>query len=94
MLLKSPSAWIPLVLSFAVILMWNIFIWVSGSPIPQPDEGIGAHLFQIWLLLEFLLVAFFAIKWIPRKPNEALLILGLQVLGVVAGCFPVFYFHL
>ena len=60
----------------------------------EPDEGIGAHLFQIWLALEVLMIGFFAIKWLPQRPKEASFILMILIAAVVAGCFRVFYFKL
>ena len=40
---------------------------------------MGAHLFQLWLVLEPLMVGFFAVKWLPRAPKQALFILALQI---------------
>ena len=93
-LLKKPSAWIPIALSLTVLAIMLISIVMSGRPVRQPDEGTGAHLFQIWLVLEVVMVSFFAIKWLPKEPRQALIILGLQILAVLAACAPVFYFKL
>jgi len=93
-ILKHWSAWVPLGMSLAVIATWIIAVAAYGAPMPEPDEGTAAHLFQIWLGLEALLLAFFAIWWLPQKPKEALFVLAIQILAVLAGCFPVFYFHL
>jgi len=93
-LLKKPSAWIPIALSLTVLAIMLIGIAMSGPPVRQPDEGTGAHLFQIWLVLEVVMVSFFAIKWLPKEPRQALIILGLQILAVLAACAPVFYFKL
>ncbi len=93
-LLKKPSAWIPIALSLSVLTVMIIFIALSGPPTRQADEGVGAHLFQIWLVLEVLMVGFFAIKWLPQRPTQTVLILLIQIVAVLATCFPVFYFHL
>ncbi len=45
----------------------------------EEDEGIGAHLFQLWLVLEPLMVGFFAVTWLPRAPAQALFIMVLQI---------------
>jgi len=74
--------------------MMLIWIAIAGPPVRQPDEGTGAHLFQIWLVLEILMVSFFAIKWLPQKPKPALLILAIQIIAILAACAPVFYFKL
>ncbi len=94
MILKHPSAWIPIAMSLIVLMAFFISIAVFGTPVRQPDEGTGAHLFQIWLVLEVLMVAFFAVKWLPQKPKDALRVLSLQIVAALAACAPVFYFHL
>lgn len=92
--IKQPSAWIPIALSLCVLAAMILTIAVSGPPTPQPDEGIAAHLFQIWLVLEVVMIGFFALKWLPQRPLQALVVLALQILAVLAACFPVFYFKL
>ena len=93
-ILKKPSAWIPIVLSLTVLAILILSIAMFGPPVRQPDEGTGAHLFQIWLVLEVLMVAFFAIKWLSRVPKQALLVLAIQIITVLTACAPVFYFNL
>jgi hypothetical protein len=39
-------------------------------------------------------MAFFAIKWLPRAPKLALGVLALQAGAVLASIAPVFYFNL
>jgi hypothetical protein len=92
-ILKHPSAWIPLALT--VIMLGVFYLALTGiiPPDPTGDEGTAAHLFQIWLLLEVVSIPFFAFKWLPRS-KDVLLILGLQLCGVFAVCFPVWYLHL
>ncbi|MEX2012767.1 MAG: hypothetical protein WD967_00015, partial [Candidatus Levyibacteriota bacterium] len=80
----------PIVLSVAVLIGWSIGISVSGMPKPEPDEGTTAHLFQIWLVIEVLMIAFFAARWLPQRPKEAFPVLVMQIAGVILGCFPVF----
>ena len=93
-IIKQPSAWIPIALSFAILGVMLIYITGFGPPQPEADEGLGAHLFQIWLALEALLIPFFAITWLPHAPRQALFILAIQIALVFAACFPVFYFGL
>src|SRR3989338_8145536 len=93
-ILKKPSAWVPLVLTFLILAMEFGFLVLAGPPQREPDEGVAAHIFQTWLVAEFFLVAFFAMRWVPQAPKQALPILAIQILGVIAGMFPVFYFQL
>jgi hypothetical protein len=44
------------------------------------------------LIVQFPLVAFFAIKWLPRFPKPSLLMLALQAATGLAALAPVFYF--
>jgi len=39
-------------------------------------------------------LAFFAIKWLPRAPKSTLAVLALQAGAVLAAMAPVFYFNL
>lgn len=93
-LLRRPSAWIPIAVPLMIVAIWVVSVSIFGPPARQSDEGTAAHLFQIWLVLEVLAVAFFAIKWLPWMPKQALWVLALQVIVSLAACAPVFYFHL
>src|SRR5689334_25395378 len=93
-LFKRPSAVIPIALSLGVLAAMLISFAVLGIPHREADEGTAAHLFQIWLVLEVIGVAFFAIRYLPEKPKQATLILLLQIGAVVAACAPVFLLNL
>ncbi len=53
------------------------------GPIGQPDEGLHAHLWQLLMLLQLPVVAYFAYSWTPRAPRPALVVIGLQVAAAV-----------
>jgi hypothetical protein len=91
--IKRPLAWLPVAMSLAILAMVVTTIVISG-PVRQEDEGTQAHIFQVWLVLEVVLVALFAVAWVPRRPKQALAVLALQILCVLAACAPVFYFRL
>ena len=93
-MLKKPSAWMPVALSLGVLAIMIIGIAVSGPPTRQPDEGMGAHLFQIWLVLEAVMIGYFAMMRLPRSPKQALMVLVIQIAAVLAACAPVWYFKL
>jgi len=69
---------------------------MHGVPTPEEnkDEGVAAHLFQLWLVLEAVMILFFALRWVPQEPKDAALVLALQIAAVLASVAPVFYFHL
>ena len=53
-----------------------------------------AHIFQISIAAQLPIIAFFAIKWMPRTPGPALAVLALQATAGLAALAPVFYFNL
>jgi hypothetical protein len=78
-MIRHTSAWIPIALTVAIVVVMCLsFLHVIPQD-PAGDEGIAAHLFQIWLVLEFFAVLFFAAKWLPHMPREAAQIVVLQI---------------
>ncbi len=93
-LYKNPDAWLPAALSLMVIVMMLFGFALHGAPVRQPDEGTAAHLFQIWLVLEFFMVVYFAMASLPKNPKQGAIILSIQIAAVLIGCSPVYYFKL
>ncbi len=93
-LLKKPSAWLPIAIPLAVFAIMLICIAIFGVPVREPDEGTAAHLFQIWLVLEVLMIAFFVVKWLPQDPKQAFVVLVLQIVATLLPMSIVFYFKL
>ena len=77
-LLKKPSAVIPMVMSFVAFLLIIAVLLTVGVTHPQ-DEGAPARIFQLLMLLQIPIVAFCALRWVPRNPRPALIVLLLQV---------------
>jgi hypothetical protein len=92
-MIKKPSAFLPLMMSLAVIATEWIFFAKFGV-VHQADEGTAAHIFQILMAGQVPIVAFFALKWMPRFPRQALQVLALQAVAALAALAPVFYFKL
>jgi len=92
-LLKKPSAWVPILLSLGIIAMIIGVISIEGI-VQHEDEGTPAHIFQLWLAIEFFLLAYFAAVWFSKMPRETLQILALQLLVAVAAAAPIFIFQL
>ena len=87
--LKRPSALIPLVMSIAALGLVLGHIAIFGTA-RQADEGAAAHLWQLLMTGQIPVVAFFAIRWLPRTPGQALLVLVLQAIAGLAAATPVF----
>ncbi len=88
-ILKHPSAFLPVTMSSAALATVLIFLALHG-PVPQPDEGAGARLWQLLIAGQSPLVMFFAIKWVSQFPRQAAPILALQVSAALAAMLPVF----
>jgi hypothetical protein len=87
--LKRPSAWIPLAMSLAALgLVLGHIVMVGAAR--QADEGAEAHLWQLLMAGQIPVIAFFAIKWLPRTPGSALLVLVLQAGAGLAAAAPIF----
>ena len=67
------------------------FLALHG-PAPQADEGAAAHIWQLLMAAQVPIVVFFAFKWVPQSPRQAIPILALQA-GALAAMAPVFLFH-
>jgi hypothetical protein len=90
--LTRPSALIPVAMSGAALATVVVYASMFGTA-RQADEGTAAHLWQLLMAGQVPIVAFFAIKWLPRKPGPALGVLALQVGAALAAMFPVWWFH-
>ena len=88
-LLRSPSAYLPLVMSFAALMTVAVYVALYG-PAPQPDENAAAHLWQLLMAAQLPIIAFFAIKWLPREPLKTLGVLAIQAAAALAAMAPVF----
>ena len=83
-LIKEPSALLPLIMSFVALAIVVGHAAMFGI-VHEADEGTPAHIFQLLMAAQFPLIAFFAIKWLPQAPEEALKVLALQAAaGIVA----------
>lgn len=92
-MLKNPSAFLPLAMSFAALALVLGHVVLFGV-VREADEGTAAHVFQLLMIAEVPIVALFAIKWLPRAPRQSLQVLALQVGAALAALAPVFLFDL
>lgn len=88
-LLKNPSAFLPIAMSFAALATVLGYVALFGAA-RQADEGTAAHLWQILMVAQIPIIAFFIIKWLPRNPIKALAVLALQGAAALAALAPVF----
>ena len=88
--IKEPSALLPLIMSLVAIAIVVGHAAVFGI-VHEADEGTPAHIFQLLIALQVPIVMFFAVKWLPQAPKQALLILALQGAAVIAAFAGVYF---
>jgi hypothetical protein len=88
-MIKRPTAFVPVAMSFAALAIVLVHIIMSGAA-RQADEGTAAHLWQLLMAAQIPIVAFFAIRWLPQSPRSALPVLALQGVAALAALAPVY----
>jgi hypothetical protein len=88
-MIKRPSAFVPVAMSFAALAIVLVHIIMSGAA-RQADEGTAAHLWQLLMAAQIPIIAFFAIRWLPQSPRSALPVLALQAVAALAALAPVY----
>jgi hypothetical protein len=92
-IMRRPSAFLPVAMSLAALALVLGTIAIFGM-VHEADEGAAAHIFQLLITAQIPIVAFFAIRYLPRAPKETLYVLAMQAGAVLAAMAPVFFFHL
>ncbi len=92
-IVRHPSAFVPMAMSLTALALVLGHIALFGAA-READEGAIAHLWQILMAGQMPVLAFFAIKWLPRAPRQALGVLALQTGAVLASMAPVFLLNL
>src|SRR5207237_9024084 len=77
-LLRRPSALIPLAMSVAGLAIAIGYAAMFGTA-RQADEGAAAHVWQLLMVGQVPVIAFFAIRWLRTESRRALLVLALQL---------------
>ena len=92
-MMKRPSAFVPVAMSLIALALVLGDVAIFGV-VHEADEGAVAHLWQLLMAGQLPVLAFFAIKWLPRAPRQTLGVLALQVGAVLASMAPVFFLNL
>ena len=93
LMLKRPSAFVPVAMSVAALALVLVGVAFFSAP-RESDEGAIAHLWQLLIAGQLPIVAFFAIKWLPRSPRSAFPVLALQAVALLAALAPVYFLDL
>jgi hypothetical protein len=87
---RQPSAFIPIAMSIAALVTVLYHVAMFGIA-REPDEGTAAHIWQLLMAGQVPVVAFYAVKWLPRAPRTALQVLALQVGAALLALAPVYW---
>ncbi len=88
-LLRKPSAALPVGMSLTALAIVLSSVVVYGVQRDQ-DEGAAAHLWQLLMGGQAPLLAWFALKWLPRAPRAALCVVAMQACAALAALAPVY----
>lgn len=91
-LFKQPSAWMPLLMSLAALAMILGYVAIFGV-VHNQDEGTPARLFQLIMVAQLPIAAYFAFKWLPKRPTQTLIVLALQAIGWVIPIITIIWFE-
>src|SRR5262249_2231059 len=89
---RSWAAYIPVVMSLTALALVLFHIATVGTA-PQADEGTEAHLFQLLIAGQVPIVIFYGLRWLPRNPRTALLVMGVQFVAGASALAPVYLLH-
>ena len=78
----------PIVLSILALGTVIARLVIFGAA-PAKDEGAAAHIFQLLVVGQFPLLAYFAFRYIPREPRDAVTVLALQACALLIALAPV-----
>ena len=81
--LRHWSGWLPIAIPVFLLALGLRYFAIHGF-VSQPDEGTEAHLFQLLMPVQLVVMAYFAVTWLPRAPRRMFPVLVLQVLAAVA----------
>lgn len=87
-MIRKPSALIPIGMSLAALAVVVGHVALFGA-VHERDEGPAAHIWQLLMAGQLPVLVFFALKWLPRAPRPALLVLGLDAGAALAAVAPV-----
>jgi hypothetical protein len=76
-------------MSLAALVTVAVHVAIFGIA-RQADEGAAAHIWQFLMAAQIPIIAFFAIKWLPREPLRTLAVLAIQGVAALAAMAPVY----
>ncbi len=93
-ILKEPSAFVPIAMSVLALALLAVKVGgdlaTQGRVVHEADEGAIAHSWQLLMAGQLPIVAYFAIRWLPRAGTPAFSVLAMQLGAAIASFATVF----
>ncbi len=91
-LMKKPSAWLPIAMSMVAlsVVLGHVALYGTAG---EPDEGTAAHIWQLLMAIQIPILAFYAIRYLPRARTHAVLV-AFQAGAALAALSPIFFLNL
>ncbi len=89
-LARKPSAVVPLAMSLTALAVVLGHVAIYGV-VHEADEGAAAHIWQLLIAGHLPVAAYFSIKWLPKARREALVVLGLLAVSMLANFAAVYF---
>ncbi len=93
MLIRKPSGYLPIIMSMAALALVVSIVAMHGAARGR-DEGAAAHTFQLLVVAQLPILAFFAVKWLRKDRVSALSVMVIQAAAVGLALLPVWAFGL
>jgi hypothetical protein len=79
-------------MSLVALAMILGYVAIFGI-VHNQDEGAPAHIFQLIMAAQLPIAATFAVKWLPKRPRQALVVLAVQAVGWIIPIITVVWFE-
>jgi len=90
---RHPSAYLPIAMSLVALAVLLGHLAFFGAA-READEGSAAHIWQLCMIGQLPVLAFFALRWLPRAPRPAIGVLVLQLAAALSSLAPVYFLNL
>jgi hypothetical protein len=87
-LFRKPSAFVPVAMSLVAFVLVLAYVAIVGTK-PQADEGTVAHIWQLLMVGQLALIAYWGMRWVPQAPRPGLIVLVIQLTCALAAVLPV-----
>ncbi len=85
---KKASALIPVGMSLTALMLVVLQVATHGLR-PEPDKGATAHIYQLLVVGQVPVVAYFLLRWFRSAPRQAARVVVVQGCALAAALVPV-----